>query len=218
MAQSLSESSEESLTGTAGLDAALQGTLGPVGNEQGREEYIRPDTLPKVHAKMKLYVDDLRKCPEGWDLARTNTDAIMRLATGYVDEISIDHDICVPYLNEKLRIRLCVGNETFMPVVYYICLMPKEIRPKTIRIHTANYPAGLRMERLLIESGMVCEVLESDQAFEKVSECEERRPNESNRGKQNPEIVGPVGGTEDSNGAGYFDEREAGKGITDTAQ
>lgn len=42
---------------------------------------------------MKLFVDDIRACPEGWVLARTVTESIRILATQSVEEVSLDHDI-----------------------------------------------------------------------------------------------------------------------------
>jgi hypothetical protein len=106
---------------------------------------------------MKLYVDDLRKCPEGWTLARTNTEAIRLLATGYVEEISIDHDICTPFsgeISEPVRKRLMIGQETFQPVVYYIVAMNPEFRPKIINMHTANVGAGRMMIQLMEQHGI----------------------------------------------------------------
>lgn len=106
---------------------------------------------------MKLYVDDLRKCPEGWTLARTNTEAIRLLATGYVEEISIDHDICVPnveFISEVVRKRLQIGQETFQPVVYYIIAMNPEFRPKIINMHTANVGAGRMLVQLMEQHGI----------------------------------------------------------------
>lgn len=115
---------------------------------------------------MKLFVDDLRKCPEGWELARTNTEAIRLLATGHVTEISIDHDIAffAPDIHSKMC--LSIGEETFQPVVYYICAMKPEMRPKEITMHTANYSAGLRMYTLLRDHGILSAVNESAQDFE----------------------------------------------------
>ena len=113
---------------------------------------------------MKLYVDDLRKCPEGWTLARTNTEAIRLLASGHVDEaISIDHDICVPEarnISEPVRRRLRIGEETFMPVIFYLTLMKPEDRPKKVTIHTANPAAALRMQGLLKDAGIDSEYTE----------------------------------------------------------
>jgi hypothetical protein len=113
---------------------------------------------------MKVYVDDLRRCPDGWTLARTNTEAIRLLASGYVAEISIDHDICVPNMgniSEPVRRRLQIGQETFMPIVFYIIAMKPEDRPKKIIIHTANKVAGERMVAMLQDAGIDAEDQES---------------------------------------------------------
>jgi hypothetical protein len=106
---------------------------------------------------MKLYVDDLRKCPEGWQLARTNTEAIRLLATGYVEEISIDHDICVPnieFIDEGVKKRLQIGQETFQPVVYYLIAMNPEFRPKIVNMHTANTGAGQMLVQMMKRNGI----------------------------------------------------------------
>ena len=98
---------------------------------------------------MKLFVDDLRACPDGWQLARTNTEAIRLLAGGWVDEISLDHDICVTgpkNKNNKVIISTGFSLETFQPVAYYISLMQK--KPE-VYFHTANYEAGERMARII---------------------------------------------------------------------
>jgi len=118
---------------------------------------------------MKLFVDDLRKCPEGWTLARNNTDAIRLLATGYVEEISIDHDICVPFhgeISEPVRRRLQIGGETFQPVVYYIALMSEATRPKVIHFHTANPAGAMRMQGILQDAGIASTYEESTEPFD----------------------------------------------------
>ena len=92
---------------------------------------------------MKLFVDDIRACPEGWILARTITEAIRYLATWSIEEISLDHDIQCDPPNGSLP---HASWETFEPVARYIALMPK--RPK-VSIHTANFPAGDKMADIL---------------------------------------------------------------------
>lgn len=42
---------------------------------------------------MKLWHDDIRPAPAGWEWARTNAEAIERLKTGEVTHISMDHDL-----------------------------------------------------------------------------------------------------------------------------
>jgi hypothetical protein len=73
---------------------------------------------------IKLYVDDRRGEPNGWQLAKTITEAIRILATVAVEEVDLDHDI------EN-------SEETFEPVARYIALMPKDIRPLVL-IHSGN--------------------------------------------------------------------------------
>lgn len=97
---------------------------------------------------MKLYVDDLRRCPEGWKLARTITDAIGHLYNGRVDEISLDHDI-VFLRGSDIRMH----KESFMSVCLFMCVMPVDMRPAKVRIHTANVDAGWKMHDLLVDAG-----------------------------------------------------------------
>jgi hypothetical protein len=97
---------------------------------------------------MKLYVDDLRKCPEGWTIVRTITDAIRYLYHGRVESISLDHDI-VFLRGTDIRMQ----KETFMPVAMFMAVMPTELRPGKVRIHTANVDAGWKMEDLLRNAG-----------------------------------------------------------------
>ena len=42
---------------------------------------------------MKLYVDDVRPAPQGWTLATTIAAAQEILASGAVEEVSLDHDL-----------------------------------------------------------------------------------------------------------------------------
>lgn len=42
---------------------------------------------------MKLYVDDERSIPAGWDFARSYDDAITKLSSNEYDHVSLDHDI-----------------------------------------------------------------------------------------------------------------------------
>lgn len=103
---------------------------------------------------MKVFVDDIRKCPEGWELARTNTDALRMLATQPVEEISIDHDMC--FLDRKKHI-LEMAAETFKPVVYYLAVMPKDRRPQKIVLHSANPVGAHEMMRILQDAGIESE-------------------------------------------------------------
>lgn len=99
----------------------------------------------------------MRKCPEGWTLARTNTEAIRLLSTGYVEAVSIDHDICVPFsgeLSASIKRRLEIGKETFQPVAFYLSVMPEAMRPKVIKFHTANPLGAEKMMSILKAAGI----------------------------------------------------------------
>lgn len=118
---------------------------------------------------IKLFVDDMRVCPAGWRLARTNTEAIRLLSLGVVQVCSIDHDICVPnveFLSSSVRKRLAIGEETFQPVAYYIASMPKATRPSKVVLHTANASAAVRMSGILYDAGIKAEIAESDALFD----------------------------------------------------
>lgn len=82
---------------------------------------------------MKLWVDDIRACPNGWELARTNSEAIRALSTGLVTEISLDHDIMsiIPETGQPT-------GETFAAIVYYMMLM--EHKP-IVYFHSGNIGA-----------------------------------------------------------------------------
>lgn len=111
---------------------------------------------------MKLYIDDLRKCPSGWTLARTISEAIRILATQNVEEVSIDHDIATE----------CCGctkssNETFEPVAWFLREQCKSIlvgiediriKPK-VTLHTANPIGAKKMAEILADAGIKAEIV-----------------------------------------------------------
>ena len=104
---------------------------------------------------IKLYVDDIRPCPDGWVLARTITEAIRILALQDVSVCSLDHDICHAILpgddhGSNIYQPVCCP-ETYEAVAWYISLMPKERRPK-VKFHTANPAGRAKMQKILEES------------------------------------------------------------------
>ena len=88
---------------------------------------------------MKLYVDDRRDAPPDWELCRSITKAIMRLSTGYVEEISLDFDCGIE-------------DESYMAVAHYIHAMPVDMRP-IVHIHTDN-PAGRLIMQQILNDGL----------------------------------------------------------------
>lgn len=93
--------------------------------------------------KIRLFVDDIRREPEGWQRARTVTEAIRILANMDVSEVSLDHDIAdyCPGCRREFS-----SDETFEPVAYYIATMnPRPI----VQIHTGNPGGAARMADIL---------------------------------------------------------------------
>lgn len=93
---------------------------------------------------MKLFVDDIRRCYDGWELARTTSKAIRILDTQNVTEVSLDHDIACYIAGQSHT-----SEETFEGVARFIANMPEERRPEIVIIHTANPLAGDRMTEIL---------------------------------------------------------------------
>lgn len=94
---------------------------------------------------MKLYVDDMRPAPPGWQLARTVEQAVDFLKDNWVDELSLDY---------------MIGNsdlENFSPVARFILTLPREKRPRRVSIHTSS-PRGARLLRGILE-GAVDEIV-----------------------------------------------------------
>lgn len=78
--------------------------------------------------KINLYVDDLRDCPEGFEVARTVEEAVKILESGRVKILSLDHD-----LGEDEH-----GNllPTGYDLVKYFC--QHGLKAEKIYIHTDN--------------------------------------------------------------------------------
>jgi len=87
---------------------------------------------------LKIFLDDLRKPPNGWVLSLTARHCIMVLKTQHVGEISLDHD-------------LGLSDETGYDVLLWIeeQVMTKGYVPPKINIHTANISARHKMELAL---------------------------------------------------------------------
>lgn len=42
---------------------------------------------------MKLWIDDVRKAPDGWTWVKSSSDAIKMILKNEIEEISFDHDL-----------------------------------------------------------------------------------------------------------------------------
>src|SRR3990167_753983 len=103
-------------------------------------------------AKIKLFVDDIRPCPdETWTLARTVSEAISAINTFDFEIISLDHDISHQVIvGQTSRPFPC--DETFTPVAMFIAekYRDKDKKPEII-IHTSNPAGALRMSNILMD-------------------------------------------------------------------
>ena len=85
---------------------------------------------------MKVYLDDEREAPEGWQLVKSANNAIELLKQEIVTEISLDHGL---------------GNDnqgTGYDVILWIemAIVEKGFKPPKIYIHSANSSARIKME------------------------------------------------------------------------
>ena len=96
---------------------------------------------------INLYVDDIRKAPTGWHLARSVSEAIRILDTMLVQYLSVDHDKCHSEDGKKFA---C--DDTFESVVRFALRLPKENRPK-IACHSGNPGAYDAYQNLCEQSG-----------------------------------------------------------------
>lgn len=85
---------------------------------------------------MRVYLDDERKTPPGWERVYWPDEAIALLKTGKVTEISLDHDL---------------GDDergTGYDVVTWIeeAVIIDGFKPPKMQVHSANSSARLKMQ------------------------------------------------------------------------
>lgn len=86
---------------------------------------------------MKLYLDDIRPCPDGYILVKTAFECISLLQLYFCSEISLDHDL---------------GDDLKFGTGYDVILWIEEqvytnnYSPPVIRIHSSNTSARKKME------------------------------------------------------------------------
>lgn len=85
---------------------------------------------------MKLYLDDMRPCPEGWTLATTENNAILTLIANKVTEISLDHDLGEGN-GDGYRVICWIEHKAMTDLTYI---------PPFVKIHSANVAVRSKME------------------------------------------------------------------------
>lgn len=88
--------------------------------------------------RVKIFLDDVRPCPEGWLLAKTADECIELLAkySGYVEALSLDHDLGEEEngtgydVVKWIESNVAYNSDVFVP-------------PSVITVHSAN-PVGIK--------------------------------------------------------------------------
>lgn len=90
---------------------------------------------------MRVFLDDERQAPPGWTLARTAEEAIALVESGWVEQLSLDHDLGMGLTGYDVLVRIekILFDERL------------DFRVPEIFLHTSN-PAGRDRMRLAIES------------------------------------------------------------------
>lgn len=86
---------------------------------------------------MKVFLDDRRDTPEGWERVYWPDEAIALLQTGKVEEISLDHDLGDDERGDGYDVVLWVEEQV-------VC---NGFKPPVMRVHSDNGPGAQRMRQ-----------------------------------------------------------------------
>jgi len=127
---------------------------------------------------MKVWLDDVRKPPVGWEWRKTALEAIELLKSGEVRELSLDHDLEPEHydlpIEENIAV-ITVGDKTDsqesenedpysrLPDTtgYSVCLWmaQNDVWPPIMYIHSASPPGRARMKSIIERYKPECSVL-----------------------------------------------------------
>lgn len=85
---------------------------------------------------MKVFLDDIRQPPSGWVHVYWPDEMINLLKTGFVEEISLDHDLGDDNKGTGYDVLIWIENAVAM----------EGFNPPKIKIHSANVSARRKME------------------------------------------------------------------------
>lgn len=122
---------------------------------------------------MKVWLDDVRKPPVGWEWAKTAEQAIALVQSGDVTEISLDHDLEPEHYRVLIesadpndpnsQAYVTLGGPVEVDEVattsdrtgYAVCLWMAEhnVWPPIVRIHSASAPGRERMKSVVQRYG-----------------------------------------------------------------
>ncbi|AOZ91116.1 cyclic-phosphate processing receiver domain-containing protein [Paenibacillus crassostreae] len=84
-----------------------------------------------------LYLDDMRRCPKGFALARTGEECIMLLRECKVDILSLDYEL-------GFESKMC-GRDVVMAIIL------EKLYPREVYLHTSSMFGKREMYQLLYE-------------------------------------------------------------------
>lgn len=111
---------------------------------------------------MRVFHDDLRPAPDGWEWARTNDEAKVMLKTGEVEAISLDYDMGLHEVDPEAA----AGDPSYyyhlrgtdadngMRLVEW--MVEQDLVPKQVTIHSWNTTGARSMYLHLNEHGFDC--------------------------------------------------------------
>lgn len=103
---------------------------------------------------MKLWLDDVRLPPEGWVWCKTAVEAIEVLATGEVEEASLDHDLgcceaCTQCTGLHGYSNGCIHNCHWTGYTVVKWMAENNVWPETIWVHSANPVGAANMQAVI---------------------------------------------------------------------
>lgn len=103
---------------------------------------------------MKIWHDDVRLPPDGWEWARTNAEAIALLEANEVDEISLDHDLGLDFLEpDAENVTLRGGSPEGTGYDLVLWMVENDKVPASVRVHSWSPSGALRMAAALRDAG-----------------------------------------------------------------
>jgi len=102
---------------------------------------------------VKVYLDDERKTPIGWERTYTVAETIGLLRTGYVTHLSLDHDLAVEHYS---------GDYSKSETGYDVLLWLEErvfhgfLPPPVIEVHSMNPAGKARMLQAIERIKILC--------------------------------------------------------------
>ena len=103
--------------------------------------------------EIHLYLDDVRRCPKGFSLARTGEDCLVMLRECKVDILSLDYEL-------GLHSKMC-GKDVVMAIIR------EGLFPREVYLHTSSFIGKREMYELLFEHKLAEMILHNGPMDEK---------------------------------------------------